>query len=36
MDYVITSYHTQIDRISWLYNMITIIWILNGLLKQVT
>ena len=25
MDYVITSYHIQIDRISWLYNVITIL-----------
>ena len=34
MDYVITSYHIQIDRISWLYNMITILGSLMAYLSR--
>ena len=34
MDYVITSYHIQIDRISWLYNMITILGPLMAYLSR--
>ena len=34
MDYVITSYYTQIDRMSWLYNMITIVGSLMAYLSR--